>query len=76
MLGILHGSHWVLEHAVQGIFGSIQGLTMHWVPLYFGQGQAYPSLNEHAAFKTIIRESSLGGLDPTLIFRVDYVGKS
>ena len=76
MQGILHGPRLVLLHAVQGLFGSVQGLTTHWAPLCFGQGQAYPSLNEHAAFKTFLRESSLGGLDPTLMFRVDYIGKS
>jgi hypothetical protein len=51
MQGILHGPRLVLEHAVQGLFGSVHGLTTHWAPLYFGQGQAYPSLNEHATFK-------------------------
>ena len=74
MQGILHGPRLVLLHAVQGLFGSVQGLTTHWAPLCFGQGQAYPSLNEHAAFKTFLRESSLGGLDPTLMFQVDYIG--
>ena len=76
MQGILHGPRLVLEHAVQGLFGSVQGLTTHWAPLYFGQGQAYPSLNEHATFTTFLRKSSLEGLDSTLMFRVDYVGKS
>ncbi len=43
MQGILHGPRLVLTHAVQGLFGSVQDLTTHWAPLYFGQGQAYPS---------------------------------
>ncbi len=72
MQGIFHGSYSVLERAVLGLFGSVQDLTTHWhwAPLYFGQSQAYPPLNEYAAFRTFLSENSLGGLDP---FSVDYV---
>ena len=74
MDGIFHGSHVVAENTVQGLFGSVEGLTTSWGALYFGPGEAWPSLNEHAAFKSFLRESSLGGLNPTLMFRVDYRG--
>ena len=73
MQGIVHGSHLVSEGAVRGLLGSVQGLTTHWGALYFDQGE---SLNDHAAFRTFLRESSLQGVDHTLLFRVDYIGVS
>ena len=76
MNGIFHGSRVVSRHTVQGLFGSVEGLTASWGTLYFGQGQVWPSLNDHPMFKTFLRESSLGGLDPALMFRVDYRGES
>ena len=76
MDGIFHGSHVVSQHTVQGLFDSVDGLTASWGALYFGPGEAWPSLNDHAAYKTYLRESSLGGLNPALMFRVDYRGVS
>ena len=73
MEAIFQASRLVSERAVLGIFGSPRGFTANWGPLYFGQGE---SLNDHAAFKKFIRESSLGGMDPELLFRVDYRGVS
>ena len=64
--GIFHGSHLVSERALQGIFGSSAGVTTSWDALYCGQGEACPSLDDHAVFKTFLRESSLGGMDTTL----------
>ncbi len=34
------------------------------------------SLNDHAVFRSFILESSLGGKDPSLMYRVDYRGVS
>jgi hypothetical protein len=73
MEAIFQASRLVSERAVRGIFGSPKGFTANWGPLYFGQGE---SLNDHTAFKKFIRESSLGGMDPELMFRVDYSGVS
>ena len=76
MDGIFYGSHVVSQCTVQGLFASVDGLTAFWGALYFGRGEAWPSLNDHAAYKTFLRESSLGGLSPTSKFRVDYRGVS
>jgi hypothetical protein len=58
MNGIFHGSRVVSQHTVQGLFGSVDGLTASWAALYFGQGEVWPSLNDHAMFKTFLREPS------------------
>ena len=76
MDGIFYGSHVVSQCTVQGLFASVDGLTAFWGALYFGRGEAWPSLNDHAAYKTFLRESSLGGVDTTLLFRVDFRGVS
>ncbi len=73
MQGIYHGARLVSERAVQGLFGSAQGLIANWGPLHFGQGK---SLNDHAAFKRFLDQSSLEGMDSTLLYRVDYRGVS
>ena len=51
MNGIFHGSRVVSQHTVQGLFGSVEGLTASWGALYFGKGEVWPSLNDHAMFK-------------------------
>jgi hypothetical protein len=66
----------VTERTIQGIFEGVDGVTAQWSALYFGQGTVCPSLNDHAVFRTFLRESSLGGLDPSLLYRVDYRGVS
>ena len=71
-----HGSHVVSQRTVQGLFYSVDGLTASWGALYFGPVEAWPSLNDHAVYKSFLRESSLGGLNPALMFRVDYRGVS
>ena len=73
MQGIYQGSYLVSERAVRGLFGSVEGLDANWGPLYFGRGE---SLNDHAAFKTFLCQSSLEGMDSTLLYRVDYRGVS
>ena len=62
VLCIFHGSHEVAQRTVQSLFCNIQGLTTNW------------TFNEHAMFIRFLRESSLGGMDPTLMFWVDYMG--
>ena len=73
MQGVYQGSHLVAERAVRGLFGSVRGLDENWGPLYFGQGE---SLNDHKEFKRFLCQSSLEGMDSTLLYRVDYRGVS
>jgi hypothetical protein len=63
----------VSERAVRGLFGNVQGLIANWGPLHFGPGE---SLNDHAAFKRFLEQSSLEGMDSALLYRVDYRGVS
>jgi hypothetical protein len=74
MQGILHGSHLVNERTVHGLFDRINGVTAQWGALYFDQGEIGESFD--SVFRTFLRESSLGGKDPALKFRVDYTGVS
>ena len=39
MDGIFHGSHAVAEDTVQGLFGSVEGLTTSWGALYLAQAK-------------------------------------
>jgi hypothetical protein len=57
-----------------GIFEGADGVSALWTALYYGQGEECPSLNEHAVFMKFLRESSLGVLEPSLMYRVDYRG--
>ena len=76
MDAIFHGSHQVSQRTVDTVFDGIAGLTSNWGALYYGQGEKWPSLNEHAAFIAFLRESSRERVDPTLMLRVDYRGDS
>ncbi len=80
MLGIFHGSHEVSMHTVQALIGNIRqmirGLTATWADLRLGPRETWKSFNEHPALLTFLRESSLGGIDPSLMYRVDYMGVS
>jgi len=73
---IFHGSHQVSQRTVDTVFDGIAGLTSNWEALYYGQGEKWPSLNEHATFIAFLRESSRERVDPTLMLRVDYRGDS
>ena len=64
MQGIYHGARMVNARTVEGIFEGVDGVYALWTALYYGQGEACPSLNEHAVFTKFLRESSLGGLEP------------
>ncbi len=44
--------------------------------LYFGHGKVCPSLNDHSVFIKFLHVSSLGGMDPSFIHRIDYRGVS
>ncbi len=76
MQGIYHGARMVNARTVEGIFEGADGVYALWTALYYGQGEECPSLNEHAVFIKSLRESSLGGLEPSLMYRVDYRGVS
>ena len=73
---IFHGSHLVSQSTVAAVFAGIAGLTTIWGALCYGHGEIWPSLNEHAAFIAFLRGSSRGGIDPTLMIRVDFRGDS
>ena len=73
---IFHGSHLVSQRTFEDVFAGLAGLTTYWGALYYGRDETWPSLNEHAAFIAFLRESSRGGIDPTLMFRVDFRGDS
>ena len=73
---IFNASHLVSQRTVETVFAGLAGLTFYWGALYYGPGETWPSLNEHAAFIAFLRESSRGGVDPTLMFRVDFRGDS
>ena len=66
------GSPLVSQITVEAVFTGIAGLTTTWGALYHGHGERWSSLNEHAAFTAFLRESSRGGIDPTLMFRIDF----
>ena len=51
---IFHGSHLVSQRTIETIFERIDGLTVYWGALCYGQGQTWSSLNEHAAFITFL----------------------
>ena len=72
--GIFHGSHLVSERALQGIFDSSSGVSAAWDALYCGHAEVCPSLDDHAVFKTFLRENSLGGKELSLLYRVDHRG--
>jgi hypothetical protein len=76
VLGIFHGSHAISMGTVQALFGNIRGLTATWGDLRFGPGETYRSFHEHPARLAFLRESSLEGIDPSLLCRVDYMGVS
>jgi hypothetical protein len=76
VLGIFHGLHEVSMGTVQALFGNIRGLNTTWGNLQFGPGETWRSFNEHPALLAFLRESSLGGIDPSLSYRVDYMGVS
>jgi hypothetical protein len=76
VLGLFHGSHEVSMGTVQALFGNIRGLTATWGDLLFGPGKTSKSFHAHPALLAFLRESSLGGIDPSLSYRVDYMGVS
>ena len=76
MQGIYHGLRMVTVRTVRCIFEGVDGVTAQWSALYFGQGEMCQSLNDHPVFRNYLRESSLGGMEPTLMYRVDYRGVS
>jgi hypothetical protein len=76
VLGIFHGSHAVSMGTVQALLVNIRGLNATWGELRFGPGETYRSFHEHPARLAFLRESSLGGIDPSLSYRVDYLGFS
>ncbi len=67
--------HLVSERTLETVFDGIACLTAYWAALPYWQGEIWP-LNEHAAFLAFFRESSRGGVDLTLWFRVDFQGDS
>jgi hypothetical protein len=71
MEGVFLGSHSVSDRTLQGLFDS--SVTTQWAAFYFGQGESF---DDHAVFRAFLRKSSLGGMDPALKFRVDYIGTS
>ncbi len=76
VLGIFHSSHAVSKGTVQALFGNIRGLTATWGDLQFGPGETYRSFNQRPALLAFLLESSLGGIDPSLWYRIDYMGVS
>ncbi len=81
MVGILlYDLHVVCASTVENlnIFSCVDGLTTRWGPLHwhFSPCTTVPSLNDHPEYKTFLCESSLGGMDPALMWRVDYEGVS
>ncbi len=76
VLGIFHGSRAVSMGTVQALSGNIQGLTTQWRELRFGPGEALKSFHAHPALLAFLHGSSLGGINPSLSYRVDYMGVS
>ncbi len=61
---------------VQALLGNIRGLTATWGDLQFGPGETYRSFIQHPALLAFLRESSLGGINPSLWYRIDYISVS
>ena len=76
VVGILYDLHLVYESTVQGILRGVDGLNTTWGALHFGPRTDCQSLDEHPAFLRFLRESSLGGIDPALMCRIDCKGVS
>jgi hypothetical protein len=66
----------VCESTVQDIFRCVDCLAVRWGALHFGPSTDILQLNDHPAFIRFVRESSLGGMDPVLMWRVDFKGFS
>jgi hypothetical protein len=75
VLAILYDSHKVCASTVEKIFrnASVEGLTTRRADLQCCPDTRFQSLNGHLQF---LRESSLGGVNPVLKWRVDYQGIS
>jgi hypothetical protein len=76
VLGIFHGSHEISMVTVKALFGSIRGLTATWGALQFGPRKPSRSFHDHPARLAFLLESSLGGIDPSFCYCVDYMGVS
>jgi hypothetical protein len=48
MTGIMHGTHEMSLHTVQAMFGSLDGFTAAWTPMYFGPGLPCKAFADHA----------------------------
>ncbi len=76
VVGMNYDTRLVKETTVQGTFGSVDGLTASLGALHFGPGKSFLQLHEHPALVLVLGESSLEGMDPTLMLRVDCFGFS
>ncbi len=61
---------------VQALFGNIRSLTATWGDLQFGPREPSRSFHDHPARLAFLHESSLGGINQSLSYRVDYMGVS
>ncbi len=71
VLGIFHGLHAVSMGTVQALLSNIRGLNATWGELRFGPGETYRLFHEHPAVLAFLRQSSLEGIDPSLLCGVD-----
>lgn len=64
------------QSTVQDIFCCVDCLAVRWGALHFGPSTDILQLNDHPVFILFVRESSLGEMDPALMWRVDFRGFS
>jgi hypothetical protein len=76
VVGIIYDSRVVCENTIQHIFRGVDGLTVRWGALEFGPGTDFLRLHDHPAYIRFLGESSLGGMDPALMWCVDCRGFS
>jgi hypothetical protein len=76
VVGILYDTRVLCENTVQGIFHGVDGLNARRGVLHFGTGTGLLQLHAHPAFIQFLGESSLGGMNRALMWRVDCRGFS
>jgi hypothetical protein len=73
---IMHGPHETSLDTVRAMFGSIDGFTAAWTPMYFGPCLPCKACTVHAMYKAFLDTSSPIPTDPFTNIRVHFKGIS